>query len=86
MKLEVRSSVLGAAFGALAVLALAFQMPTGSSPTTALWSHCSAPPRSSHVLRLLLTKLAGRQIAQRLMRPAVVVPVDPPRDGPPGLL
>src|SRR5581483_8288151 len=38
---------------------------------------CSAPPRSSHTLKLSRPILARAEITERLMRPPVVVPSDP---------
>src|SRR5262249_60070761 len=42
---------------------------------------CSAPPRSSHTLKLLRPVLVRAEIAKRLVRTPLVVPADPSPHG-----
>jgi len=47
---------------------------------------CSAPLQSSHGLELLSAVLRGAEIAQGLVRPSCIVPLDPPCDDVPRLV
>lgn len=46
---------------------------------------CSAPPKSSHELGLMVAELSGAEVLQGLVRPMSVVPVDPAGHGLTGL-